>query len=242
MSTHGLLPGGGVRLLPNVDGPLPIDPKYKATILYFMFLAELAQYEAESDREMHALHDFAHIVASTLLNTVYGVHVHPDSIKSYYRGAIANAKAEGKWDQHAVAEIISTQVQDQQTFDEVTLFLSTADRVSSYNPIMVHHCFASTNCGPQQDHWNTLALTEQFFLSKLSKAMSGTRGISTTYIKFESYWLGATRSKNRRAPLIRDPELPPSRGGMDFRTASGYGDFLEFEYALSHGRRSNTDD
>ena len=147
MSTHSLLPDGGVRLPPNVSGPLPIDPKYKATILYFMFLTELAQDEAESNREIRALQDFAHIVASTLLLRVYGVDVHPDSIQSYHRGAIANAKAEGKWDQHAVAEIISTQVQDQQTFDEVTLFFKTASRVSSYSPIMVPHRFASTDCG-----------------------------------------------------------------------------------------------
>ena len=143
MDTHGLLPDGGVGLPPNVGGPLPIHPKHKAIILYFMFSAQIAESETEKDGEINALHDFAHIVASSLLEKVYRVDVHPDSIKSYYQSAIANAQAVGKWNQHAVAEIISGQVQDQKTFDEVTSFLKTVDQVSSHSPVMTYRCFGS---------------------------------------------------------------------------------------------------
>ena len=141
MDTHGLLPDGGVRLPPNVGGPLAIHPKHKAIILYFMFSAQTAESETEENEDIHALHDYAHIVASTLLKKAYRVDVHPDSIKSYYQGAIANTKAVGKWDQHAVAEIISDQVQDGKSFDEVTLFLRNVSKVSAHSPVMVHRFF-----------------------------------------------------------------------------------------------------
>ena len=132
MSTHGLMPGGGVRLPLNVGGPPPIDPKYKAIILIFMFYAEQARDETlRSITKNHALRAYAHIVVSTLLNKVYGVDIHPDSIKAYHFSAIANVKKVVNWDQHAVAEIISCQVQDEKTFGEVFCFLTTVRKVSA---------------------------------------------------------------------------------------------------------------
>lgn len=147
MSTHGPLPGGGERLPANVGGPPPLEPKHKAVILYFMFFAEEAESHTESSKNRRALHDHAHIVASTLLKRVYCVDVHPDSIKQYYGDAVATAQAVGNWDQHAVAEIISSQVDDEVTFDEVNWFVSDLRPVSSHFPIVAHHCFASADWG-----------------------------------------------------------------------------------------------
>ena len=89
-----------------------------------MFFAERAEHETQSNKEMHAFHDYAHIVVSKLIKRVYGLDVHPDSIKSYHWVAIANAEAVGEWDQHAEAEISSSQAQDERTFDEVTFCFS----------------------------------------------------------------------------------------------------------------------
>ena len=147
MSTHGLLPGGGVRLPPNVGAPLPFDPKHKAVILYFMFFAEQARSHTESNSRIYALNNYAHIVASKLMKRVYSVECHPNSIKAYYWATKASVGEVGKWDQHAVAEIISSQVKDRQTFDEVTSFLGTVSRVSSHSPNLAHHCFTSADWG-----------------------------------------------------------------------------------------------
>lgn len=135
MSAQSLLPSGGVRLPTNVGGSLPIPPKYKAIILYFMFFAQRAEVVAETTGEMDALHYYAHIIARSFLKKVYNVDIHPDSIMAYYRGATANAEMAVKWDQYAVAEIISNQVQDEEIFEEVTSFLKTVERVSSSSHI-----------------------------------------------------------------------------------------------------------
>ena len=217
MSSQGLLPDGGVRLPSNISGPLPFDPKLKAIILYFMYFAGRAESETDSNSEIHALHDYAHIVASTLITRVYGVDVHPDSIKEYFWTAIANAEAVGKWDHYAVAEIISSQVQDEHTFDKVTSFVRTVNRVCSGCPIMVLHRFLQQLTGVPKLYWHSLTITDKIFVNMVLKATSVNR---TASIMFESYWLGAARSKNRHTPLIRDPEMPSSRGDVDLRTAS----------------------
>ena len=145
MSTDGLLKDGGVRLPPDVSGSPPFDPTLKATILYFSYFTEEAQYETEDHEELKAIQTYGHIVASKLLKRVYDVDVHPDSIKAYYWAAADNARAVGKWDAYAVAEIISGQVQDEQTLRKVTSFLSTLNRVSLACPLMVYHSFASAD-------------------------------------------------------------------------------------------------
>ena len=147
MSTHGLLPGGDDRLFPDALGLFPFEPRHKAIILYFMFFMRQARSHTDCNRKRHALHNYSLIVASTLLKKVHGVHVHPDSIKDYYRDTVATAKAVGRWDQHALAEIISSQVDDEPTLKDITWFRSIAMQVSSHFPIVAHHHSASADWG-----------------------------------------------------------------------------------------------
>ena len=56
---------------------------------------------------------------------VYGVDIHPDSIRDYH------AKVDGIWDGYGLAGIIGSLVHDEETFKEVTLFVMEKRGVSS---------------------------------------------------------------------------------------------------------------
>ena len=64
----------------------------------------------------------------------------------------------------------------------------------------------------------------------------------TTSDKFESYCLANVRSKHRHTPLIRDPDFPLPRSGMQLRTVSDYEGFVDFEKSLSRAIRAIRDD
>lgn len=136
MSARGrLLPGGGVALPPDSISAqfqsqggghlLPLDPKHKAIILYYLFFAEMATSTNTNQTETMALLCYPYFAASVFCEKAYHVKIHPDIIREYHREVIGTVKKAGlKWDHFAVAQILSCQVRDQKTYDEVTPFLS----------------------------------------------------------------------------------------------------------------------
>ena len=75
--------------------------------------------------ENRALLYCAHFYASTFAKMVYGVDIHPDLIREYH------AKVDRIWDGHGLAEIIGSLVHDEETFEEVTSFVTENRGASS---------------------------------------------------------------------------------------------------------------
>ena len=75
--------------------------------------------------ENKALLYCAHFYASAFAKMVYEVDIHPDLIREYH------ARVDGIWDGHVLAEIIGSLVHDEDTFEEVTSFVTGKRGVSS---------------------------------------------------------------------------------------------------------------
>lgn len=133
MSSCGLLPSGGVALPPEYRDP-PLDPKYKAIILYLMYFAERAWRADEFTEEMTTIRKSIHVPASKLLRKVHKVYVHPESIHTYYHEVMSNLKKGDNCNLYAFAQIISRQVQDERTLEEVFSFLLKCTDVSTSSP------------------------------------------------------------------------------------------------------------
>ena len=138
MNAPGLLPDGGVPLPPNYYGLPPLDPKYKAVILYFYYMtAEVAGALSTNEDDEHALQYCSQFAISVFMEKVYGVKIHPNAIPSYYRKVRDNVEKAGiPWDVYAVADIISRQVTDENTFHEITSFVTKVQEVSPKAPFL----------------------------------------------------------------------------------------------------------
>lgn len=134
MNGRGVLPDGGVPLPLEYGSPPPLHPKYKAAILYFMFFAEKAGRRTKVTEKATALRDCAHFPASELLQIVYKVDIHPDTIRAYYHEVKSNLEAGGNFKLYAIAHIISRQLQDEETFEEIFSFFSKGIKVSTNGP------------------------------------------------------------------------------------------------------------
>ena len=131
MKVPGLLPDGGVPLPPSDDDMPPLDPKHKAVIIYLFHFAQEATSGNTNHDETEALVTLWQFAASVFMKKVYKLNIHPDSIVKYCSRVSANAgKAGLRWDHLAAAEIISSQVRDENTFNEVTSFLTKLVDVS----------------------------------------------------------------------------------------------------------------
>lgn len=132
MNAPGLLHDGGVLLPPSPYGLRPLDPKHKAAILYFYYMsAEVAVHLKIKEDDKYALHYCSHFAISVFMEKVYGVKIHPNAIPSYYgkvRGSVE--KAGIPWDAYALADIISRQVTDENTFHEITSLVTKVQEVS----------------------------------------------------------------------------------------------------------------
>lgn len=138
MNAPRLLPDGGVSLPPKYYGLPPLDPKHKAAILYFYYMtAEVAVDQTTKEDDEHALRHCSHFAISVFMRKVYGVKIHPNAILSYYREVRGNVEKAGiRWGAHAVADIISRQVTDENTFHEITSFVLKVQEVSPEAPIL----------------------------------------------------------------------------------------------------------
>ena len=138
MNDPGLLPDGGVFLPPDNYGLPPLDSKHKAVILYLYYMtAEVAvdlnadEDDKHAEEDKHALRYCSHFAISVFMEKIYGLKIHPNGIPSYYRRVRGNVERAGiPWGVYAVADIISRQVTDENTFDEITSFVTKVEEVS----------------------------------------------------------------------------------------------------------------
>lgn len=122
-------PPDGDERLPSLNDirPPTVEPEHQAAVLFFVFLAyEAAENVGASKAELKALKHCAHFYAHDFAKMKYRVDIHPDSIGNCLVG-IDGADWYGG---SALAEIISSLVQDEATFNEVTHFVSEAQTVS----------------------------------------------------------------------------------------------------------------
>lgn len=140
MNARRLLPGGGVPLPPNYHGLPPLDPKHKAAILYFYYMTvDVAVTLETKDDDEDALQFCSHFAISVFMEKVYGVKIHPNAIPSYYGEVRDNVEKAGiLWDVHAVADIISHQVTNENTFHEITSLVLRVEEVSPKAPILLN--------------------------------------------------------------------------------------------------------
>lgn len=137
MNAPGLLHDGRVPLPPNHHGLPPLDPKHKAAILYFYYMTtEVAVALKTKKDDEYALQYCSHFAISAFMEKVYGVKIHPDAIPSYYNEVRGNVEMAGiPWNAHAVADIISRLVTDEDLFHEITS-LMTEVQVSPKAPFL----------------------------------------------------------------------------------------------------------
>ena len=87
--------------------------------------------------DQHALRYCSHCAISVFMEKIYGVKIHLNAIPSYYGQVRGNIERAGiRWDVYAVADIISRQVTDENTFDEITSFVAKVDEVSYKAPFL----------------------------------------------------------------------------------------------------------
>lgn len=158
----------------------PLEPKHKAIIIFFRYFADVATTEASTTTaEMERLLTESSAAASEFLKRLYNVEVRASSIDTYWRQAKENALERNiTWDENAVAQIISSQVKDDDTFDEVNSFLQ-------------HHAGDGR-----------LSVTTQWIISKAWQALSDPQG----NVPLRTYWKEINRGR-RGPPSIPDPPL-----------------------------------
>lgn len=85
----------------------------------------------------YALNYCSQFAISVFMEKVYGVKINPNAISSYYRKVRGSVEKAGiPWDVHAVADIISRQVTDGNTFHEITSLVTKVQEVSPKAPFL----------------------------------------------------------------------------------------------------------
>lgn len=107
-------------------------PKHKGMALIFIFCAELYPNILHSFLPVYqqTLMVMAPYGASDALRKIFGIDIGGTSIERYYNKVKYEARRVLKWDKHALAHIIRSQVSDEATYEEVVEFLAKNRRVS----------------------------------------------------------------------------------------------------------------
>ena len=99
--------------------------------------AEVAVDLKTKEDDEYAPHCCSQFAISVFMEKVYGVKVHPNAIPSYYRKVRGSVEKAGIiWDAYAVADIISRQVTDENTFHEITSLATKVQEVSPKAPFL----------------------------------------------------------------------------------------------------------
>ncbi|KAF6225464.1 hypothetical protein HO133_009464 [Letharia lupina] len=178
----------------------PLESKHKAIIIFFKYFVDVATTKAStSTAETERLLPESSAAASEFLKRLYNVEVRASSIDRYWRQAKENAVERNiTWDENAVAQIISSQVKDDDTFDEVNSFLQHHAGVSSSEPIF----FLSLASADSSHKDERLSVTTEWIISKAWQALSDPQG----NVPLRTYWKEINRGR-RGPPSIPDPPL-----------------------------------
>ena len=136
MSDPNQLPPGRVPVSAVEDWKQSeILPKHKAIILYWMWNADEASKDPANANDIDLIDRFAPGLAQSFSCTENKILLTTESIHNYYNNAKENAWHFGHglghpWDVWTVASIIKSQVNDQETFTEVSSFLENYENVS----------------------------------------------------------------------------------------------------------------
>lgn len=185
-------------------------PKHKAVILYFMYYAEVAAEDpTTAHKDKINLQHFSSTAAYQFIKKIYNVEVGARSIEIYYGQVKDNAQERHiKWDQNAIAQIISSQVKDEETFDEVASFLAKHCDVSSNRPFLIFpFMFADSSLKNEDDFIKGI----RRLMWKASCAAAGVHGDPKEQDALRAYWSAIIREKRDRF-RIPDPKLEQSTG------------------------------
>ena len=145
MSDPNQLPPGRVPVSAVEDWKQSeILPKHKAIILYWMWNADEASKDPANANDKDLINRFAPGIAQSFSCTEHKILLSTASIRNYYLDAKENARDFGHglgghpWDVWTVASIIKSQVNDQETYTEVSSFLEKYENVSlGTRPLLV---------------------------------------------------------------------------------------------------------
>ncbi len=116
---------------------LPVDPEHKATILFWMYFADLTAAGQSFDKIKSTITFAAPRTARQFSLDILGIDVNDESIKIYYLQAKENAMVSYQpWDMWAVAKIMRSQVSDPATYDKVSHRLDCYEVVSHSIPML----------------------------------------------------------------------------------------------------------
>ena len=227
MQAPGPLKGGGVAPPAN-DSDLPsVNDKHKAEILHFMYFSEMAATDRKDidANTMNTIGSCAHIIASFLVKKVHDLDIHPNSILDYYRQAKINAKsAEFEWNQDAVAEIMSNQLENYEEILDVATFVSNLHSLLSPSTSADSRVKSSFSGGRD---WEFSPL-ERFLVDQAVKMMGGRAGFSrATSELLAYYWRRAAEAQNPRIRIV-DPALKQSRN-IEVSSAENFEILQDFE-------------
>lgn len=195
------LQAGNVRLQSVVSEVSPLEPFHKAVLLVFFYFAKVAANKSTIPEEKQKLEENPPDAASEFLKTIEKVNVRADSIKEYIRQVIVNIGEAGqglKWNRHTMAQLISKQVTDVETFDKVSSFLMKNQSVSHNGPFLFCS-FASADSSLQDEK-----LTPQTQWLMATAWRNSGDGMGS--IPLRTYWSDIVRTK-RPVLIIEDPPL-----------------------------------